>query len=154
MLPATRSRVALNSNHAVNLRIENGARERVRHLADHAQEIPHRLVELDREWDIERALELTAASLALAGTGLGAFLDRRFLILPALVAGFLMQQALQGWCPPVPLLRRLGFRTAAEIEAERYALKCVRGDFSGLEQSGYASSPPARVDSVLEAVGA
>ncbi|HJU15534.1 MAG TPA: hypothetical protein VJ770_03610 [Stellaceae bacterium] len=154
MLPATRSRVTRNSSYVVNHRIERETRERVRHLAGHTQEIQSRLAALDREWDIERALELLAAGLALSGTGLGAFVDRRFLILPALVTGFLLQHALQGWCPPVPVLRRLGFRTAAEIEYERYALKLVRGDFTGLEQSGYASSPPARIDSVLEAVGA
>jgi hypothetical protein len=31
-------------------------------------------------------------------------------ILPALVTAFLFQHAVQGWCPPVPILRRLGFR--------------------------------------------
>ena len=36
---------------------------------------------------------------------------------------------LQGWCPPVPFLRRMGFRTASEIDYERYALKALRGDF-------------------------
>jgi hypothetical protein len=76
-------------------------------------------------------LEANAASIALSGTALGLFLDRRFLVLPALVMAFLLQHALQGWCPPAPLLRRLGVRTSSEIEAERYALKAVRGDFSG-----------------------
>jgi hypothetical protein len=55
--------------------------------------------------------------------------DRRLFLLPAIVAGFLLQHALQGWCPPVPLFRHLGFRTAAEIDEERYALKALRGDF-------------------------
>ena len=55
--------------------------------------------------------------------------DRRFFALPAVVAGFLLQQAVQGRCPPVPLFRRLGFRTASEIDHERYALKALRGDF-------------------------
>jgi hypothetical protein len=36
-----------------------------------------------------------------------------------------MQHALQGWCPPVPILRRLGFRTAREIFEERLALKSL-----------------------------
>ncbi len=52
---------------------------------------------------------------------------------PAAVAGFLFQHAVQGWCPPVPLFRRLGFRTAREIDHERYALKALRGDFRRLE---------------------
>lgn len=81
-----------------------------------------RIKELEREWDIERVIEANAASLALAGTLLGFFVDRRFLLLPAAVTGFLLQHAVQGWCPPVPILRRLGFRTAHEIDEERFAL--------------------------------
>ena len=34
--------------------------------------------------------------------------------------------------PPVPILRRLGVRTAREIDIERYALKALRGDFGPL----------------------
>jgi hypothetical protein len=30
------------------------------------------------------------------------------------------------------VFRRLGFRTASEIDAERYALKAIRGDFERL----------------------
>jgi hypothetical protein len=45
---------------------------------------------------------------------------------------FLFQHAIQGWCPPVPVLRRLGFRTANEIEQERTALKALRGDFNAV----------------------
>jgi hypothetical protein len=91
--------------------------------------IDRRLAELDREWDIERTLEANAATVSLIGLGLGAFVDRRLFILPAVVAGFLLQHALQGWCPPVPFFRRRGFRTSYEIDEERYALRAVRGDF-------------------------
>ena len=41
---------------------------------------------------------------------LGASHNRRWLVLPALVTAFLFQHAVQGWCSPVPILRRLGFR--------------------------------------------
>ncbi|MGH7194555.1 MAG: hypothetical protein ACREJM_13640, partial [Candidatus Saccharimonadales bacterium] len=58
--------------------------------------------------------------------------NRKFLALPVLVGGFLLQHALHGWCPPVPLFRRLGVRTAAEINQERFALKSLRGDFKHL----------------------
>jgi len=34
-----------------------------------------------------------------------------------------LQHGLQGWCPPLPLLRRLGIRTRGEIDREKYALK-------------------------------
>jgi len=52
--------------------------------------------------------------------------------LPAVVGTFLLQHAVQGWCPPLTVFRRLGFRTAGEIARERYALKAMRGDFAGL----------------------
>ena len=71
----------------------------------------------------------------------GALVDRRLFVLPALVAGFLLQHAVQGWCPPVPLFRRLGFRTQPEIEQERYALKALRGDFRGVSET--TASPGA-----------
>jgi hypothetical protein len=81
---------------------------------------------------VERVLEANAASLMIAGTALGAAHDRRWLLLPAAVGTFLLQHAVQGWCPPVPLFRALGIRTRKEIEEERYALKLLRGDFSGV----------------------
>jgi hypothetical protein len=106
----------------------------VAHFATHQSEIPDRLEELDREWDIERAIEANASALALVGVGLAAGHDRRWLVLPALVTAFLFQHAIQGWCPPVPVLRKLGFRTSYEIEEERRALKALRGDFEGARE--------------------
>jgi hypothetical protein len=70
--------------------------------------------------------------VAFTGVVLGAAVDRRWLALPALVTAFLFQHAVQGWCPPIPVLRRLGFRTMREIDTERYALKALRGDFGPL----------------------
>lgn len=95
-----------------------------------------RLRELDQEWDIERTLEANAATLALVGVVLGATNDRRWLWLPGLVTGFLLQHAVQGWCPPLPILRSLGVRTNREIDAERVALKALRGDFAGVHSAG------------------
>lgn len=112
----------------INRRISRRTAESVRHYAEHPQDIPHRLAELDEEWDIERALETIAASLAFTGSVMAAR-RRAWLLLPTLVTGFLLQHALQGWCPPLPVLRRLGFRTRREIDEERFALKALRGDF-------------------------
>lgn len=94
-----------------------------------AAAIDARIQELDREWDIERTLELNAAAFAFTGTLLGAFINRRWLLLPALVTTFLAQHAIQGWCPPLPLFRQMGVRTRKEIDREKYALKALRGDF-------------------------
>jgi len=35
---------------------------------------------------------------------------------------FLLQHGMQGWCPPLPILRRLGVRTRGEIDREKYEL--------------------------------
>jgi hypothetical protein len=96
------------------------------------QAIDERLAELDAEWDIERYLETMASSFTLFGLVLGVTKSRKFLVIPAVVQTFFLQHALQGWCPPLPLLRRLGIRTADEINKERYALKALRGDFKRL----------------------
>jgi hypothetical protein len=115
---------------------------RVRHFAGNPSGISRRLRELNEEWDIERAIEANASLLAFTGVALGVASDRRWLLLPALVTAFLFQHATQGWCPPVPLLRRLGFRTAHEIEQERAALKAIRGDFDGVNRSANRSEAP------------
>jgi hypothetical protein len=98
--------------------------------------INRRLAELDREWDIERALEANAATVSLIGLTLGRTVDQKWFLLPTVVAGFLLQHAVQGWCPPLPVFRRLGVRTRTEIDYERYALKVLRGDFRGLPVDG------------------
>ena len=128
-MEATTKRVSAHTADEINDRIRREAESRVSYFAEHPKEIDARLEELDREWDIERTLEANAASLVLAGVALGATASRKWLFLPALVSGFLFQHATQGWCPPVPILRRLGVRTASEIGRERNALKALRGDF-------------------------
>ena len=128
-LPATEERVPKNTSSKVNHRIQGRTLHDVsRFIGADPVFIDERIRQLKREWDIERTLEANAASLGLAGLALGSFVDRRFLILPALVSAFLLQHALQGWCPPIPLFRRLGVRTQREIARERYALKALRGE--------------------------
>jgi hypothetical protein len=122
MLPSTRNRVPAHTAPALNERIQRDIHERVSALSGHPALIKERLRQLDREWDIERAIEMNASALAFIGTSLGATVSKRWLAIPALVTGFLFQHAVQGWCPPVPILRRLGFRTVYEIEQERREL--------------------------------
>jgi hypothetical protein len=56
--------------------------------------------------------------------------------------------AVQGWCPPVSLFRRLGFRTQREIDEERFALKALLGHFQQVparaERSGLQALQAAR----------
>ena len=129
ILPSTEERVAVNTSDAINRRIRQRTEAVLAYFADHPDEIGRHLARLDREWDIERTLEANAASFTLLGLTLAINRDSRWLALPVGVAAFLLQHALQGWCPPVPVLRRLGVRTTAEINRERYALKYLRGDF-------------------------
>lgn len=92
-------------------------------------ELTYRLEKLYKEWDIERALEVNAASLGATGFVLGRLFGRAWYLLPFVAIGFILQHGIQGWCPPIPLLRRLGFRTRQEIDEEIFALKVLRGDF-------------------------
>jgi hypothetical protein len=132
MIPNTIERVPAHTAVDINARIQRETDQRVRHFAANPAGIDRRLRELDEEWDIERVLEANAASVAFAGTVLAATVHKRWLMLPMLVTGFLFQHALQGWCPPVPVLRRLGYRTPREIDEERIALKALRGDFGAI----------------------
>ena len=84
-----------------------------------------RIGALDREWDVERVLEVNASTLALSGLVLGVTVNKKWLLVPGVVLSFLLQHGLQGWCPPLPLLRRLGIRTRGEIDREKYALKAA-----------------------------
>lgn len=128
MTATSATRVPAATAPDINRRIARRTADSVRHYAEHPQEISRRLAKLDEEWDIERALETIAAGLAFTGSVLAAR-RRGWLILPTLATGFLLQHALKGARSPLPVLRRLGYRTRQEIDEERYALKALRGDF-------------------------
>ncbi|MBX3300652.1 MAG: DUF2892 domain-containing protein [Nitrospira sp.] len=144
MIPTT-TRVEQHTDEAVNEEIQRQIEQRIASVGKQGEyEINRRLEKLDQEWDMERTLEANAATIALVGLGLGALVNRRFFILPAVVAGFLLQHAVQGWCPPVPFFRRLGIRTAREIDSERYGLKAIRGDFEDLPRTHTVDEGEAR----------
>lgn len=130
VLPTTDARVPAHTRPTVNQHIHARTLHDVtRFIGADPVFIDERIRELEHEWDIERTLEANAGIVALAGLALGLTVDRRFFAIPAAVAGFLVQHALQGWCPPLPVLRRLGVRTSAEIHQEIIALRILRGDF-------------------------
>ncbi|MGE3316466.1 MAG: hypothetical protein AB7O26_15225 [Planctomycetaceae bacterium] len=150
MIPATTERVPKQTARHINERIHRATEKNLARYASNRKAIDQRLDALDREWDIERTLEANAAIASLVGLTLGAAVHKRWFLFPAAVAGFLLQHAVQGWCPPLPVFRRLGFRTQSEIERERTALKTLRGDFEGLGKRGKGASKP-NVGRVLEA---
>jgi hypothetical protein len=137
-------RVRRNTAPKVNARIDRQIAETVyQFVGQSASEITRRIDEIEREWDIERVLETNASALALTGVGLAAASTKRWLMLPAIVLSFLFMHGTQGWCPPVPLFRRLGVRTRSEIERERFALKFLRGDFNEIIRDGTQVSSDA-----------
>jgi hypothetical protein len=133
----TNDRVRAQTAPHINDEIDQRTRRRLLRASGAPPAAISRLIaDLDEEWDIERWLETNASLLALSGTLLGIFVNKKFLAIPCLVLPFLLQHAIQGWCPPVPLFRRKGIRTRREIDAEKYALKALRGDFAAVKRNG------------------
>ena len=129
-VPTTEARVPDHTRNSVNRKIRATTLKNLQACIDQdAQAIDRRIAELRREWDIERTLEANAAAVTVVGTILGFTRSRRFFALPGLVVGFLLQHAVQGWCPPLPVFRQMGIRTSAEIHSEILALRLLRGDF-------------------------
>lgn len=150
MLAATSHRVPMHTCDDVNRQIYESTEQRIAQYRHYSrEEIDQRLEELDQEWDTERLLETNAATLAFVGCLLAATTDRRWVFLPMAVTGFLFQHAVQGWCPPLPVIRRLGFRTMREIDDERFALKVIRGDF---DQFASRNIREMGVDTILNSV--
>ncbi len=139
LVPPTASRVEQNTPDSVNREIEDSTLiDMMKVMGGGPQGIARRLEELDREWDIERALE--ASDCFPDRTSDGLKVHRGWFALPVVVAAFLLQHAIQDWCPPLPIMRKLGFRTAREINAEKTALRISNGNLGGRGFSlGYAS---------------
>ena len=142
-------RVRANTPPEINQAIDTEIAASVRFYASKTNyEITKRINELDLEWDIERYLEANAAIFTAIGSSMGLKKSRVWFILPLTVSIFLLQHAVQGWCPPVSVFRRLGIRTRREIGVEKYALKALRGDFD--EDSDQESNINRAKEAVIE----
>lgn len=93
--------------------------------------IMQRLQEIDDEWSIDGIFEKGAAAVSAGTFVLGMMFDHRWFVVPLVIAVFLFQQALQGWCPVSAVLRRLGFRAAREIQFERRMLEQIEAEIAG-----------------------
>lgn len=145
-------RVRRHTAHEVLRRIDDAtAASLAQCAAGGPQAIAQRLDALEREWDADRVLETKTATMGLMALAL-AVARPKLLVLPGVVALALMAQALTGRHPLMPLLRRLGVRTAREIERERHALKALRGDFAGLGDADASTAQPAPAPAVPVAV--
>lgn len=119
-----------------NTAIDNKILLNIRNFADKSpEEISQRIKKLDKEWDIERVLDLNMSALAICGITSSLIFNIYSIILPILLLLFFIWHAFQGWAPPVPLLRYFKIRTRPEIDREKYALKALRGDFEGLSNA-------------------
>lgn len=113
----------------VNRKIDLITRGAIADAEVSAWRIRARLAEIDREWNVDRALMLNFAIVA----GVSSSLAMRSLARRGRIGGwgtlfftqiaFLGYHAIRRWCPPMALFRRLGFRSAKEIAAERCALE-------------------------------
>ncbi|NLW68840.1 MAG: hypothetical protein GXY28_13685, partial [Bacteriovoracaceae bacterium] len=70
-------------------------------------------------------------------------------LLPVVILGFLLQHAIQGWCPPVSIFRRLGMRTKEEIQFELYGLRMLKGDFDEAHEISRMNAGD-RVERIME----
>ena len=107
----------------VNERIDREIEGNIAHysqLDDYA--ITKRIAELDHEWDIDRALMANFALLGGAAFTAGLTKNKNWFYLLGAQFVFLMLHAVKGWCPPVTVMRRMGFRTKTEIESEKATL--------------------------------
>ena len=120
--------------------------------AQPASVISSRIKELQGEWSMERWLETNASALAFTGVALGLTKSKKWLVLPLIVTAFLFQHAVRGWCPPIPVLRKLGVRTRSEIDREEVALKLLRGDFKGANRG--VGMRPTQFRKILATVNA
>lgn len=128
-------RVVQHTDSDVNRAIMVQTEKSLLFYGQYPDQIDGQLNRLQEEWDIERVLETNASILGLFGLFMAVIIRKTwFILLPIVVLGFLLQHAIQGWCPPVSLFRRLGVRTDEEIQQELYALRMLRGDLNGVPE--------------------
>jgi len=131
MFPPTTRKVYIHTCTSINDVIRDRTVESLNSYKDSSNEIiSQRIRRLNYEWDTERVLEAGAALAVIASTILGLRHNRLWFLVTGAAGVFLLNHALQGWCPALVLLRRLGVRTAEEIFNERTVLKMMRGDFA------------------------
>jgi hypothetical protein len=130
ILPPTAKRVRLHTKEEINKKIADRTTQNMEGYKNQSKDkIIERIKVLDKEWDTERALETNAAIVILLSILLGFLTNRNgWFIFVGIIAAFLLQHALQGWCPPLPVFRRMGIRTADEIDTEKFYLKTLLRD--------------------------
>jgi hypothetical protein len=117
-----------HTSDASNQRIDHETQEAMEQIEYSPELIRARLDKIDREWNVDRALMLNFAVLASFSASMAMRNVYRHGKLGVFGAAFFTQMAflahhaIRRWCPPLPVFRRLGFRSDHEISAERVAL--------------------------------
>ena len=123
------------SSDSLNEKIDKTTKQSIMELSPDfkSDEVARRIEELEKEWDMDRTLMANASTLSLTGVVLGSTVNKNWYVLPGVVVSFLLWHAIQGWCPPLPIFRKLGYRSRKEIDIEKNALKALRGDFDSIQ---------------------
>jgi len=130
IFPPTSQRVLLRSDPQANAEIRSQTIKNLNIFKNcDSVEMADRIQILNQEWDTERLLEVNASLLIVLSSYLGVRTSRIWFLLTGTVSVFMLWHAFLGWCPLLPVIRKLGVRTEAEIGAEKTALKYMRGDF-------------------------
>lgn len=130
VLPPTAKRVSLRTDPKINADIRKQTVKNINlYKSCNESDINERVSKLGQEWDTERFMELNAAAITIISSYLGVRTGRLWFLLTGAVAVFMLQHAFWGWCPVMPLIRKMGVRTIDEINNEKAALKLFRGDF-------------------------
>ena len=109
--------------------------------------ISERLNELDREWDIDKAVMLFQSGLIIVQLARAMSRPSKNKLLgPLIQTPLLVLHATLGWSPVTMMFRKLGFRTRFEIQAEREVLLNV------LEQENYGGDQSLAEWDVFESI--
>ena len=112
---------------------QDALEKRLACLADAGpQAITDRLNEIESEWSAGRITKATIGVVILVGLALTLTVSTWWLILPAVGALLLLQYLFDRASLLGATFREMGFRSGAEIEQEKFALKALRGDFRNL----------------------
>lgn len=128
----TASKAAMNTCDRTNAAIRHQTVCCIDTYADSCEAIlTDKINQLNKEWDTERFLEANAASCVFLSSIMGFQKKKSYwFAFTGTLGFFLLMHALQGWCPPLPVIRKLGVRTAEEIFQEKTVYKMLRGDFA------------------------